>query len=286
MLGLNTLEARPPMPDTQYRAWRELVRTRCGLDFPPSRQRVLLRALQARMRATGQPSLVDYWTKVDGESGILHEWPALVQLLVNHESRFFRHRPSFAAIEKLILPALQTQQTNQPTIRCWSVGCAAGQEPFSLAMSLDLHLAETHAWHVLATDISRSILNRAHRALFKPETMANCSPTLLQRYTQPAETPVDRRRQIVDDLRQRVAFRYHNICDENCLTPINMDLIICQNLLIYLDQSTRQRAVERLVAALRPGGFLILGPAEIVGWRPASVQAVAYPDTLIFQRTA
>jgi len=89
----------------------------------------------------------------------------------------------------------------------------------------------------------------------------------------------------VDDLRERVGFSQLNLRDLATASMKDVDLIYCQNLLIYYDRQRRVEMVDQLATFLRPGGVLVLGPGELLDWRNSNMEKVRYPDTLAYRRT-
>jgi type IV pilus assembly protein PilK len=160
--GVWALQPLADMTATEFRDWQVLLEERTGVVLNERRQAFLQTNLSARMRELGVTDYATYYQQVtDGPRGAV-EWSTLLDRLTVQETRFFRHRPSFEVLESYLRERLQQGMT-QPW-ELWSVGCASGEEPYSLAISAAEVLRESeHPDHfgVTGTDISLNALNKA-----------------------------------------------------------------------------------------------------------------------------
>lgn len=279
----------PEMTASEYALWREAVRRRTSLDFPPSRLRVLKRALWTRMRAVAAATCTQYYHRLHFGSEREREWTALVDLLVNNETSFFRHPGSFQALVQTALPQLldAKRRRGERRVRLWSAGCSLGHEAYSLAIAC-LQAAAGRAdgaeWEfdVLATDLGEDVLRRAAEGRFKPTQLRGLSDPLLRRWF----APVGEERRAADELRRMVRFERLNLAEPGDFAGRSADVVFCQNVLIYFTNGDRQAVVERLCGRLEPGGFLFLGPAEFVDRGLAGVELLRLPGALVYQRAA
>jgi chemotaxis protein methyltransferase CheR len=241
-----------------------LVRSRSGMEFPPSRRPELSRAISSALLRTGLTdidALFDHLTAVDRGARDLE---AFIASLTVGETHFFRNRPQFDALEKHILPELIARRSNTKRLRIWSAGCASGEEPYSLAILLDRMLGSFDDWDVLvlATDINRDALDAARRGIYREWSFRNVSPEIRSRYfsRRGDDFELDPR------IRNRVTFDYLNIVDDvypSLLTnTVAMDIILCRNVLIYFGQNTVRRVAQRFRDVLVEDGWLIVGHAE------------------------
>jgi len=167
----------------------------------------------------------------------------------------------------------------------WSVGCATGEEVYSLAMQIDDGLPavpEKRLFGVTGTDISLPSLRHARNGIYLKRRLRGIPEAFQDRY---CESVSDNRFQIAGQLRKRVCFSQLNLRDLAKAPMAKVDLIYCQNLLIYFDRERRLEVVADMVKFLRPGGVLILGPGELLDWHHSNMEKVRYPDTLAYRRT-
>ena len=180
------------------------------------------------------------------------------------ESFFFRNEHHFRALREEVIPTILRENAEKREIRVWSAGCAAGEEPYSLAILLDQMLAGRH-WQVsiLATDLNPKFLQAGREALYRPWAFRQTEIHHDRRYFTP-ETEAFR---LVARLRGRVHFAYLNLVKDVYPSPLTgtlgLDLILFRNVAIYLRPEVTRAILARLHRALRPGGWLLLGEVEV-----------------------
>jgi chemotaxis protein methyltransferase CheR/type IV pilus assembly protein PilK len=270
------------LDDKQLEDWTRLLENRMGLFIAPERRSFLARGLRARMRVTGCHEFGEYYRQLSSGVASMQEWSLLVDCLTVHETCFFRHEPSMRLVEEVVLPtALQQAQHFQ----AWSVGCATGEEAYSLAMLADACFRErmgSECFGVTGTDISLPSLRHARSAVYLNRRCADIRQGFVDRYCRKLTAS---RFEIEAGLRERVCFAQLNLRDGETPPFANMNLIYCQNLLIYYDRQRRLEIVNQLAQSLRPGGVLILGPGELLDWEHPEMERVRYEDSLAYRRT-
>ena len=284
---------RPELTSPEHAAWRELIRGRCGLDFVESRERYLSRCLWQRARTLGLGSYRDYYRHMAaGEED--EEWQALVELLVNCESSFFRHRSSFDALREVLGEILARKAARRDfCLGLWSAGCAAGQEAYSMAICAQEAVAARPAtWQikVIGSDISQEALAKARRGRYLASELRSFPESIRKRYLDPVDPKTSDggspRYEAHARLRGMVQFGAWNLMRPSTWWVTGQDVIFCQNLLIYLQEEDRLALVERLCRRLNPGGYLFLAPGEVVGLRLPRMRAARLEDCLAYQRTS
>ena len=272
-----------PMNNYEFRQWVELLEKRTGISLPEKRKSFLLASLNIRMRELGFEKYQDYFRHLlAGRSGAV-EWEILVDRLTVHETRFFRDEPALEMLEECYLKHLRPSG-NSLGLNIWSVGCATGEEPYSLAMFVDQSLTERNIPHYLAvtaSDISSASLATGRAAIYHSNRLKNLPDVYRQTYFK----VIDEDHYEVDvRLRERVCFTRLNLLHLAEATLGMMDIIFCQNVLIYFKRQQRRRILDQLVEHLRPGGILVLGAGEITDWQPDELENLGYPGILAFRR--
>jgi len=185
---------------------------------------------------------------------------AVTEALLNNESSFFRDMAMFELLRGKVLPALASNRAGMKRLRIWSAGCSTGQEAYSLAIMMRDDAARWDGWRVdiLGTDVSAGTVARARRGTYTQFEIQRGLPvrTMLKHFTQTDEEWV-----IDPMIRQSVRFGAHNLLEP---APGRFDLILCRNVLMYLQPATRRTVFDRLAVALEPGGVLMLGAGETV----------------------
>ncbi|MDO9619610.1 MAG: protein-glutamate O-methyltransferase [Pseudomonas sp.] len=280
--GVWALQPLADMTATEFRDWQTLLEERTGVVLNEQRRAFLQTNLSARMRELGVMDYATYYRQVtDGPRGAV-EWSTLLDRLTVQETRFFRHRPSFEVLESYLRERLQ-QGVTQPW-ELWSVGCASGEEPYSLAISAAEVLRESeHADHfgVTGTDISLNALNKARDGQYGARRLEQLDDDLCQRYFLAQD---DGRFKVVPNLAARVCCARLNVLELAKAPMSGMDVIFCQNLLIYFRRWRRREILNRLAERLAPGGLLVVGVGEVAGWQHPELIPVADERVLAFTR--
>ncbi|MEZ4308101.1 MAG: CheR family methyltransferase [Polyangiaceae bacterium] len=252
-----------PISDEEFALLTALLRERTGISLSPGKKPLLAARLLDRMKALGLRSFADYHRRVlaDGSG----ELSRMTDALCTHETRFFRDAEQLDHIEKSVLPAWLAraeQSGGAKRLRVWSAGCSTGEEPLTIAMLLlsKVPVERGIAIEVLGTDISNTAIERARAARFPEHRMA--------------EIPEEHRRRFFNidpetgehtpsrELRSVVRFHRLNLCDWYYPVTGKFDLLLCRNVLIYLDPEMRRAAARRMVERLAPKGVLFLGMTE------------------------
>ena len=216
---------------------------RLGLSWPGFRKvrRQVCRRISRRIDELGLADPAAYRSHLEEHSD---EWALLDRLCRITMSRFWRDRAVFEALRDVVLPALG------PTAKCWSAGCASGEEPYSLVLAAaDAGVAV----EVLATDVDPVLLDRARRACYGESSLRDL----------PADT---RAAAFVDgclrpEHREQVSFRLHDVRVDPA--PGSFDLVLCRNLAFTYFAEDAQRSVTASIrGSLRPGGSLVVGSHE------------------------
>jgi len=186
----------------------------------------------------------------------------VVEAMTTNESFFFRDIKPFDQFRNFVLPALVKTRATKKSIRIWSAACSSGQEPYSLAMILSEEKAKLPGWtfEIVATDLSTEILEKAQAGVYSQFEVQRGLPIqlLVKYFKQQGE-----RWQIDTAIRGMVKYRCLNLLDD--FTSIgSFDVIFCRNVLIYFDQPTKTKVLERVARMMPSDGFLYLGGAETV----------------------
>lgn len=280
--GVWALQPLADMTATEFRDWQVLLEERTGVVLNERRRAFLQTNLSARMRELGVMDYAAYYRQVtDGPRGAV-EWSTLLDRLTVQETRFFRHRASFDVLESYLRERLQQGMT-QPW-ELWSVGCASGEEPYSLAISAAEVLRDTQHpdyFGVTGTDISLNALSKARDGQYGARRLELLDSDLCQRYFLAQD---DGRFKVVPALAARVCCARLNVLELAKAPMSGMDVIFCQNLLIYFRRWRRREILNRLAERLVPGGLLVVGVGEVAGWQHPELIPVADERVLAFTR--
>ncbi len=263
----------PAMDDAQFQQWRELLESRTGMTLSPERRSYLEANLAIRMRELGCEDYQAYYEKVMYGPGAIVEWTTLVDRLTVQETRFFRDEDAFSVVREYIRERLRREQPK--ALEAWSVGCSTGEEAYTLAMILEDCIREEKAqacyYGVTGTDISLEALEKAREAHYGPRKLVTTNEADRQRYFRPARNG---ELEVIPSIRDRVCFSQLNVLELKKAPMHGMDIIFCQNVLIYFRRWLRREMVSRLAERLAPGGLLVLGQGELTDWQHPDLERV------------
>ncbi len=245
-----------------------LVRSATGVDFTYYKHGTLARRIKRRMALRGLETTRDYFRELERSRDEVH---LLCESFFVTVTAFFREPALFEELKKTVFPALVANREADDPIRIWVAGCSSGEEAYSIAICLAEFLEETGRslpFEVFATDISETAITRARAGTYTDATLANVSAQRRARFF----TRTERGHQIAKIIRDTCVFAAHNVAQDPPFS--RLDLISCCNVLIYLGGALQRKVLATLHYALRPTGFLVLGPSESIGTLSESFQQV------------
>jgi chemotaxis methyl-accepting protein methylase len=223
------------------------------------------------MRACCIESYGDYARLLDHDRDEYHR---LVDALTVHVSRFFRDPEVWAGLEHGVLPELCRGRSSP--LRVWSAGCAAGEEPFSASILLQ-QLAPPAGYEILGSDISEGALRAAALAEYSSFALTDASPGVCEHWFT-SGPPFGLR----PEARRHVRFVRADLLSDP--PPAEQDLVLCRNVLIYLEAAQQEQLLHRLHQSLGPGGFLVLGKVEMPAGATARLFTSPLPRLRIFRK--
>lgn len=242
------------MRDRDCAGFLKDVLPRIGLQWSGYRKvhRTVCKRLRRRLHALGLGDLEAYRGRVLTDPGERAELDAMCRIPV---SRFGRDRAVFEALVTRVLPELAARRPNH-VIRCWSCGCASGEEPYTLQILWRLR-ARTGRLRIVATDAEPHMLERARTGCYKRGSLRELSAAEIAR----AFTPTGDLLCVRPEFRVDMEFLCQDVRVE--LPEGRFHLILCRNLLFtYFAPASQQRLLSEIAAKLTPGGFLVLGRKE------------------------
>jgi two-component system CheB/CheR fusion protein len=246
----------------------EEVRHRLGHDFSQYKRSTMLRRIQRRMQVVGASTGEEYLgvlREKSEEAGLLFR-----DLLIN-VTCFFRDSEAFDIIRRDVIPQLLQGKGAGDVIRIWTPGCSSGEEAYSIAILIAEALGRMQARpnvQIFATDIDEQMLHKARAACYPHSAIKDVPLELLDRYFYAQEDDYH----LTQAIRDMVRVSSHNLIKDPPFSRV--DMIVCRNLLIYLNTSLQHRLIPVFHYALKPNGWLFLGSAENIATRNDLFDAV------------
>ncbi len=276
--------------DPAYESLRSFVWARLGIDLDHYKQPCVQRRLAVRLRAKGCSSLKEYLDSLTEDEEELRRF--LKPLTVN-VTEFFRNPSSFERVRELCLPRMFSRRSidgedkwgarrQSDPVRVWSVGCASGEESYSMAILLREYLSEhpdvrPRSAEVFATDMDAGMIDRARNALYDEQRIRQVSTDRRTRWFEKEEKGWRVGRKIRGMVRYEVADALRHAPDER------QDMIICRNLLIYIAREQQEKLFDRFHGVLHKGGFLVLGKTELLTGRARGMFKTLCPEERIYE---
>jgi chemotaxis methyl-accepting protein methylase len=249
-----------------------------GLQWRPFKRRGIERRVKNRIAQIGLSHFEEYLLKIKKDP---EEQNHLSKILTVTISRFFRDREVFQAIGYSIIPTL-LEEKNKKDFKIWSIGCASGEEPYSLSMLWREKFEKL--WprirlSILATDIDESLLERAEKGRYKKSSLKEISEGLLKSYFK-----IDNGFYIIDQaVRERIQFKRHDIIHEGPFS--GMDVVFCRNLAFtYFSKESQMDVLKKIVGSLREKGYLVIGKDESLPLIYPTLFVPVFPTENIYQK--
>lgn len=268
-----TLQKLKVLSGQEFSLWENLLEKRTGIQLTHLQKVLLQTQVAIRMRELEVSDPVLYFYHVKDDKTGAAEWQVLVDRLVIKETSFFRHRPSL----NLVKQSIENKLNNGPlteSFEMWSVGCSTGEEPYGLAAIADDCFRKSNDdsyYGVTAVDVSLPALSIAREGIYGRKSL-----DLLDAHEK--DTYFDHlgkdKYQVIERIRRRVCFSQLNIMHVNERSIQPMDIIFCQNVLIYFRRWRRREILQQLVKHLKPGGILVIGLGEVTDWKCANLSRV------------
>ena len=244
--------------DAEFGALMDKITRDSGFQCSSYKDKCLRRRIAVRMRAKGALSCTEYAGVLDSDP---HEYERLIRALTINVTKFFRNWDTYAAIEQKVVPALWARSERE--IRVWSAGCASGEEPYSVGILVHKHAVAINqkdrleSLSIVGTDIDATCLGEAERAVYAESALVDTPADLRERYF----PRVGALHTMQPEVRRLVTFECSDLL--RFQPPFeDAHLLVCRNVIIYLEREAQDALFAEFHRALAPGGFLVLGKVE------------------------
>jgi len=248
----------PPEVDPHFERLLDYVRDGRGFDFTGYKRASLMRRVRKRMQVVGIEGFSQYQDYLEVHPD---EFTELFNTILINVTSFFRDADSWEFLANEILPQIVERKGPDEPIRIWSVGCASGEEAYTVAMLVakDVGLANMlERVKIYATDVDDDALAQARSGIYDTKAVQAIPSELRERYLEPANGAFALKK----ELRRAVIFGRHDLVKD---APISrVDLAVCRNTLMYFNAETQSRIYNGLHFALAPAGYLFLGKSEML----------------------
>ncbi|MCP4117331.1 MAG: protein-glutamate O-methyltransferase CheR [Desulfobacteraceae bacterium] len=230
----------------------QLVYNECGINIHKGKLELLKSKIAKRMRITKISSTSLYLQHLKKNKSEITEF---IDTVTTNHSFFFRENRGIEAI----IEHLSKQNTGtSKNFKLWCAACSTGDEPYSVTVQM---LERDLSFSLLATDISHSVLKTAARGIYSVDRVRNVPTPVLHRYFQKGTGKSEGFIRVRKEIQRHIAFKKFNLITDPIPTQ-SFDVVLCRNVMIYFDNPTTEKVVNKLYQALVPGGLFIIGQAE------------------------
>ena len=246
--------------EKEFRQLSEYIKSNYGIHLKAEKMTLVTGRLHNVLQQAGFQSFTDYYDYIVSDKSGDAVITLLDRITTNH-TFFMREADHFYYFRDKVLPYLKNT-VNDKDLRIWCAASSSGEEPYTLAMLLDEFFVKEKMWwdtKVLATDISEKVLNIARKGVYSNERIAPLPSFWKTNYFKKldAENAV-----LVDKIRNEVIYRKFNLMDHVFPFKKKFHIIFCRNVMIYFDNDTKNRLVEKFYDHMEYGGYLFIGHSE------------------------
>jgi chemotaxis protein methyltransferase CheR len=231
---------------SQLNTLSKLIYSESGIVIGEKKRALLRARLAKRMRLTQKQNVSDYMTLLrQDQSEFLH----FIDAVTTNHTNFFREDRHCEYLISQLNPAVP--------VKLWSAASSSGEEPYSIGSQL---LDAGFNFSIFASDISETMLATARTGIYPKERLKQFPRPSLSRYFQRGQGKRAGSIRVKPEVQRHVTFGKFNLIADR--PPGQFDVIFCRNVMIYFDTPTRQKVVDSLTTALKPGGYLFVGMSE------------------------
>lgn len=260
------------------KAIRDILFEKEGFDLDSYKDKCIQRRISFRLRTSGCKGIEEYIELLNKKED---EVKKLLGALTINVTEFFRNQSTFDKLRDVVLPDIFSMNDREKAVRVWSAGCASGEEPYTVAIILNEFFPEElkrFTISITATDVDEKILRKAEEGVYTKDKLAGIDPFQMARFFS-KDGDIYR---LSPGIKEMVSFRREDIFQEE--PHMGNDLIICRNLLIYFSKEKQEWVLNEFWKGLKPGGFLILGRAEILVGESRRLFTTVCPRERIYRK--
>ncbi len=241
---------------------RQIVNSRTGIVVADEKIDMFYSRLARRVRQLGLSNFTEYCDLIKNErEGV--EATQLINAITTNLTSFFREAYHFDFIAESLIPDLFSANPKQRRLRVWSAGCSSGEEPYSIAITLNYLGLAARGWdiEIMATDIDSNVLEHAAAGVYGADQIQSIPERYVKSGFLRGKGGRFGKVRIKPEVRRMVKFAQLNL-NSSWSLPEPVDIVFCRNVIIYFDKESKKVLVNRIAENLKPGGYLFIGHSE------------------------
>lgn len=271
--------------ESELNSFAILLDKQVGWRIAANEQEKIKNILLNRLHILKLGSLESYCTFLQQNNfASQQEWQYLIEKITILESFFLRDKGQFKLLKQQILPDLIHRNRHKKRLKIWSAGCSTGEEPYSLALLIKQLLVDYQEWEILilGTDINSSALEKAKQGIYSRWSLRGVDEDVLQYFQKQNDLLL-----LTPSIKNMVSFQKLNLLTDvfpNSLIT-DIDLILCRNVFIYFTPDSIGKVLTKFSQSLSNEGYLITGHGELYQQPLPDLQALLFPESLIYKRS-
>jgi chemotaxis protein methyltransferase CheR len=249
----------------EFNRLSNFIMSEYGIKMPPEKKIMLQSRLQKRLKALNLDNFKDYVQYLFSPAGQSEEVIHMMDVVSTNKTDFFRESAHFDFLLAEALPEL-TEQNHSTQLKIWSAGCSSGEEPYTIAITMQEYIDHHHNinYSITASDISSQMLEKAADAIYQEDKIADLPHTIKVKYFLRSKNKSEKKVRVIGELRNKIQFYRQNLLYLPAVYRPEFDIIFCRNVLIYFDRNNQYTILQKLCSQLKSGGFLLLGHSESI----------------------
>ncbi|MEM6639656.1 MAG: CheR family methyltransferase [Pseudomonadota bacterium] len=246
------------LSDSDLKAFQSTALELSGIKLDDSKRSMIYTRFLRRLRTLGMSDFKEYLEyAAQPESG---ERQDFINTITTNLTYFFREAHHFEYLSETALPTLLKSRTTTEPLRVWSAGCSSGEEPYSIAMTLQAAgLVGERDYRLLCTDIDTDMVRKTRAGAFRTDGIRGLNKSQLRRWLKDTDGVAS----VHPSLRKGMICRALNLFDHWPLRA-GVDVIFCRNVLIYFKRPDQERVIRGFAEMQTPGCYLFLGHSESI----------------------
>ncbi len=250
--------------------FQDLVRREAGISLADSKRQLLVARLSRRLRALGLRTFTEYHAYLMHPEHGGEERLRMLDCITTNKTDFFREKHHFDYLRDTVLPQIARRASHGglKRLRIWSAACSTGEEPYSIAITLQDAIGKAGGWDVriLASDLDTTVLATAERGIYATERVQGLPEAMKHAHFLRGKGSSDGFVRVRPELQKMITFRRINLIEPTWPIRSEFDVIFCRNVVIYFNRDTQKTLFSRMARQIHPEGYLFVGHSENLFW--------------------
>ncbi|MDY6920648.1 MAG: protein-glutamate O-methyltransferase [Pseudomonadota bacterium] len=246
-----------PMTDGDFAQIQQLAKLRTGIELGEHKKEMIYSRIVRRIRTLRLGDFHSYLEYLEANPEA--ELTNFINAITTNLTSFFRESHHFDYLKNQVVPELLARKKASGRVRIWSAGCSTGEEPYSIAMTIQGQL-DRERWDckILATDLDTNVLAHGKAGIYAQDRIGNMDPELVRRFFNEAGPSS---RAVKESLKQLIRFNQLNLLGDWPMKG-RFDVIFCRNVVIYFSKDTQRQLFDRFANIIEPEGYMFIGHSE------------------------